>query len=390
MITKIKNGKLILPDEICIGKDLYLENEQIRAITTEKMPYDIEIDAGGNYVSPGFIDMHVHGGGGADFMDGGTDAIVKAAKLHLMHGTTTILPTALSSSMPVLEEFLKDVETVQKEALSQADIAGVHIEGPYFADAQRGAQNPDYIKAPEPVEYQYMIEKYGHIIKRWSFAPELPGSVEFCKTLVANGILPSFGHTDAIYEELLPVYEAGCRMFTHFYSGMSMLTRRGPYRKLGAVESAYLLDGTQVEIIADNCHLPPELLRLILKGFGTERVSLVTDAMRGAGMPEGESALGRIGEEMPCIITDGVAMLPDKTSFAGSVATTDRLVRTMVQKAGVSVLDAIRMMSENPARLLGLSQKGSIKPGMDADIVIFDEAITVKTVLAKGKKVNLS
>jgi len=179
-------------------------------------------------------------------------------------------------------------------------------------------------------------------------------------------------------------------MFTHFYSGMSMLTRRGPYRKLGAVESAYLLDGTQVEIIADNCHLPPELLRLILKGFGTERVSLVTDAMRGAGMPEGESALGRIGEEMPCIITDGVAMLPDKTSFAGSVATTDRLVRTMVQKAGVSVLDAIRMMSENPARLLGLSQKGSIKPGMDADIVIFDEAITVKTVLAKGKKVNLS
>lgn len=384
MITKIINGKIISGREIVTDRALYFRENEIMAVTGEPRPYDRLMDAEGQYVSPGFIDIHVHGGGGYDFMDGGVEAIAKAAEFHLAHGTTSIMPTSLSSSMDTLTAFLEDLRSAMKSHATKANLLGAHLEGPYFSLGQSGAQNPAYIKNPEPAEYEEIIRLYGDVIRRWSFAPELKGSEAFCRRLKENGILSAIAHSDAVYEDVEKVYGLGCHLVTHLYSGMSSITRQNGYRSLGVVEAAYLLEDMAVEVIADGRHLPPELLKLIVKCKGVEKICLVTDAMRGAGLAEGESFLGRREEAMPCVIEDGVAKLPDRTSFAGSVATADRLVRTMVQKADVRVSDAVWMMTAVPAEIFRLGKKGKLQEGYDADIVWFDSDIRVSKVIVGG------
>ena len=317
-------------------------------------------------------------------MDGGTQAIVKAADFHLAHGTTSMMPTSLASSWETLTAFLEDLRRVMESHAARGNLLGAHLEGPYFSPRQSGAQNPAYIKNPDPAEYEEILRLYGDVIRRWSFAPELEGSGEFCRRLGENGILSAIAHSDAVYADVEKVYGLGCRLVTHLYSGMSSITRRNGYRRLGVVESAYLLEDMAVEVIADGRHLPPELLKLIVKCKGTEHICLVTDAMRGAGMPEGPSMLGRKGEAMPCIIEDGVAKLTDRTSFAGSVATADRLVRTMVREAGVGLEAAVGMMTAVPARIFRLEKKGILQEGYDADILLFDEDIRVSKVIIGG------
>ena len=388
MITKIKNARLVLEDGVVENGYLYIRDGKIFSVTEDNMAFDKEIDAKGLYVSPGFIDTHVHGGGGYDFMDGGCEPIEKAALFHLSHGTTSILATSLACSTGVLSEFLENLNTVMDSG-KVPNLIGAHLEGPYFSLSQSGAQNPDYIVDPNPQEYEMIIEKGKGNIKKWSFAPERPGSAEFCKKIISCGIVPSVGHSNATYQQVKECYDAGCRSFTHLYSGMSTITREKGFRVLGVIESAYLLDDIQAEIIADGKHLPPELLQLIVKNIGTDHIALVTDAMRGAGMPDGDSLLGRKDEAMPCIIEDGVAKLTDRSAFAGSVATTDRLVRTMVKEAGVPVHLAVKMITKNPASMLGLSSKGSLKEGFDADIVFFDEDINIKNILIKGEEIEL-
>ena len=384
-VTKIVNGKVITENGILENQAVYFSGNTILAVTDQALPYDKQIDARGLYVSPGFIDTHVHGGGGSDFMDGGTEPIVHASEFHLKHGTTTILPTTLACSHETLMAFMKDLRTVMEGGLSKACIAGAHLEGPYFSHAQSGAQKPEYIRDPAKAEYDEVLKEYADIILKWSFAPERKGSEEFCEALVKHDIVPSVGHSDATLADIKKVYDKGCKHYTHLYSGMSTSTRHGGYRVLGAVESAYYFDDADVEVIADGKHLPPELLQLIIKLKGSDRVCLITDGMRGAGMPEGESFLGRKGEEMPCVIEEGVAKLPDRTGFAGSVATTDRLVRTVVKQAGVDLCEAVKMMSQNPAKIVGLKNKGVLKENYDADIILFDEDIQVKTVIVGGE-----
>lgn len=381
----IKNGKIITENSIIPKKNVLIKGGKIIEISaTETTDAEI-IDAHGCYVSPGFIDTHVHGGGGYDFMDGGEEPIIKAAEFHLNHGTTTILPTTLSCSFETLKEFMTTLKAVMEKGLCKANIPGAHLEGPYFALAQCGAQNPDYITPPVPAEYEEIIKTFGNIVKKWSFAPENPGSEEFCEALTSAGIVPSAGHSDGTFEDMEKVYKKGCKHFTHLYSGMSTITRQDGYRKLGIIESAYYYDDVYAEVIADGKHLPPELLKLIVKCKGTEHICLVTDAMRGAGQLSGESYLGKKGEEVPCIIDDGVAKLPDQSAFAGSVATADRLVRTMVKEADISVSDAVKMITEVPANICGFETKGKIKENYDADIVIFDDNINVKNVIVGGK-----
>jgi len=401
MIYKIHGGKIISGGKILTGKCLYIQGDKILSIAdegetkTKVVEVDFEINAGGCYISAGFIDMHTHGGGGHDFMDGGVEPIEQAAALHLAHGTTSILPTSLACSATVLKEFLADLnqvmQTVSKSAKTLPNIIGAHLEGPYFSMNQRGAQNPDYIKAPDREEYEDIINAAGGIIKRWSFAPELCGSIEFCETLIKHNIIPAIAHSDAVYSDVRAIYDAGCKLVTHFYSGMSTITRRGGFRELGVIESAYLIDDMDVEIIADGKHLPPELLQLICKHKNHENyenICLVTDSMRGAGMDDGPSLLGRIGESIPCIIEDGVAKLPDRSAFAGSIATADMLVRTMVKDADINIADAVGMITRNPARILGLSGKGDICEGLDADIVIFDADINIREVIVRGERVK--
>jgi N-acetylglucosamine-6-phosphate deacetylase len=210
--------------------------------------------------------------------------------------------------------------------------------------------------------------------------------MEFGRYLQAHNILPAIAHTDAVYDDVVNAFENGYTLATHFYSGMSGVSRRNAFRFAGVIESVYLMDEIDVEIIADGVHLPAPLLKLIYKVKGVDRIALITDAMRAAGMGPGESILGSKKNGLRVFVEDGVAKLPDRTSFAGSVATTDRLVRTMINVAGISLIEAVRMMSLTPARIMKINtHKGSIAVGKDADIVIFDEGIHIQSAVVGGE-----
>ena len=398
MKTKIKNGLVITPMGI-VQRNVYFKDGTITDITDQSLDCEQEYDAQGRYVSPGFIDVHTHGGGGADFMDGGVDCIVTAACLHLRHGTTSILPTTLAAGVEATLARIGDIGTAMRMEREEPTgrwpfgvqrlphILGAHLEGPYFSVRQSGAQNPAFLKAPCPEEYNRILSEGKGVIRRWSFAPELKGSGAFCCALLQQGVIPAIAHSDGEYEDVKRVYDLGCKLAVHLYSGMSTIVRKNGFRHLGVVESALLLQDMDVEVIADGMHLPPELLRLIYQCKGPEHILLVTDAMRGAGMPEGKSYLGKLGEGMECIVEDGVAKLPDRTAFAGSVATSDRLVRTMAAQAKIPLLDAVRMMTDVPARVMGLTAKGKLEAGYDADIVLFDEDIRIGQVWVSGQAV---
>ncbi|MBE6703894.1 MAG: N-acetylglucosamine-6-phosphate deacetylase [Ruminococcaceae bacterium] len=389
MITRIKNG-IIIADTLEKGKYIYFDDGRITAVTSDDLPYDNEIDAEGNYVSPGFIDIHTHGAGNADFADGDRESIICGCNTHAKHGTTTIFPTCTSSATKDILNFLETVrELIKENAPGKPHIAGSHLEGPYFADGQRGAQNPAYIKAPVPEEYKKFYEVAEGTLSRISFAPELPGSLELCDFLSEKGVVASFGHTDGVYSELKPAIDKGCRLATHLYSGMNCVTRRNLLRNLGAVETTFLEDDVYAEIICDGIHLPPELLKLIIKIKGTDKLCMITDSMRAAGMPEGDYQLGAKDDGLECTVKNGVAYLHDMTAFAGSVATTDRLVRVMYKQVGMSLTECIKMMCAVPAKVMHIdADRGLLKEGYFADIVIFDEDINVKKVIIEGKEYN--
>jgi len=384
---KIYNGQVIIPTGIIADGTVLVGNGKIIAVSANDIdaPGAVEINANGNYVSPGFIDIHVHGGGGQDFMDNTVEAFLTIANTHARYGTTAMLPTTLTSSKEDLLETLRIYELADKENIYGSQFIGMHLEGPYFAISQCGAQDPRYLRDPDPEEYMEILSGTS-VIKRWSAAPELKGAIEFGKYITSKGVLASIAHTDAIYEEVMPAFEIGYTLATHLYSGMSGVTRRNAFRYAGVVESAYLIDEMDVEIIADGIHLPPPLLKLVYKIKGPKKIALITDAMRAAAMPAGESILGSIGNGLNVIVEDGVAKLPDRSAFAGSVATFDRLVRNMVNLADVPLLEAIQMATATPAAIMKIAdKKGALVAGMDADIVIFDKDINVETTIIKGK-----
>ncbi|MBD2704102.1 N-acetylglucosamine-6-phosphate deacetylase [Spirosoma sp. BT702] len=385
-LLKISNATLITPYRNVRNGTLVIENGCILGIHERDVdvPNATLLDAAGQYVAPGFIDIHVHGGGGYDFMDGTEEAFLKIAELHARYGTTSLVPTTLTAEKEDLLQTLDAYERANQNNQQGATFLGIHLEGPYFAMSQRGAQDPRYIRNPDPQEYEEILT-YSSSIVRWSAAPELPGAISFGRRLREKGILAAVAHTDAIYEDVLAAYENGYSLATHLYSAMSGVTRRNAFRYAGTIESAFLLD-MDVEIITDGVHLPAPLLKLVYKIKGADKTALITDAMRAAGMPEGESMLGSLKNGLKVIVEDDVAKLPDRSSFAGSVATTNRLVRNMVQLADVSLLDAVRMASTTPARIMGVdSRKGSLTVGKDADIVIFDKNINIATTLVGGK-----
>jgi N-acetylglucosamine-6-phosphate deacetylase len=384
---KIINAKIITPTRIIRNGTLLARNGKIIAIAEGNIDSagEMVIDAGGKYLSPGFIDIHVHGGGGHDFMDNTVEAYLEIAKLHASHGTTAFMPTTLSCEQDALLKTLSLYEESEPLNKDGAQFLGMHIEGPYFAMEQRGAQDPRFIRLPDPKEYHEILN-HSSIVKRWSAAPELRGAVEFGRFLKSKGILPSIAHTNAIYEEVFEAYENGYTHITHFYSCMSGVIRRNAFRYAGVIESGYLLEDMTVEIIADGRHLPPALLKLVYKIKGPEKIALITDAMRAAGMPPGESILGDRRNGLKVIVEDNVAKLPDRSAFAGSVATTIQLVKNMITLADVPVIDAVKMMTATPAKIMGADQtKGSIVAGKDADLVIFDDEINLDKTIIGGK-----
>jgi N-acetylglucosamine-6-phosphate deacetylase len=386
-MIKIYNGRIITPSGILKHGNLLMDGNKILEVSEKNIHVDNaqEIDARGNFISPGFIDLHVHGGGGHDFMDNTVEAFLGVAKTHAKYGTTALMPTTLSCEHSDLMETLAVYEQAAPVNIAGAQFIGLHIEGPYFSMEQKGAQDPRYICHPDRAEYEEILSASKHI-KRWSAAPELPGALEFGKYMVEHGVLPAIAHTSALYEDVIRALESGYTHVTHFYSCMSGVVRNKGYRSGGLIEAAYLLDALTVEIIADGKHLPSELLKLVYKIKGVENTALITDAMRGAGMPEGPSVLGGLKNGMDVIIEDHVAKLPDRSAFAGSVATADALVRNMITLAEVPLVDSVRMMSEVPARILHISdQKGSIERGKDADIILFDEHINVGMTIVNGR-----
>ena len=387
MRIKIINGKVITPYRALKDGVVCVENGKICEVSDKNIDFpDAEIiDAGGHYVSPGFIDIHTHGAGNSDFMDGSVEAFLQIAETHARYGTTGLYPTTLASTN---EELLKTFEIYrQAKALNTkgAALLGFHLEGPYFAMSQKGAQDAKYVRSPHPDEYMEILASTDDIA-RWSAAPELEGSKAFAEMLMSRGILPAIAHSDAIYEEVLAAFDWGFRHVTHLYSATSGVCRRKLYRYAGIIEAAYLIDGMTVEIIADGVHLPGSLLKLIYKIKGPDKIALITDSMRAAGMPDGKSILGSLANGQEVLVEDGVAKMPDLSCFAGSVATADRLVRTMLRLAETPLPETIQMITSTPARIMGIDKtKGALAKGKDADIVIFDEDIRVRMTMVNGK-----
>ena len=388
MKTVFTNAKLILPGSILPGW-LSIEDDLIREVGTGLVPEaEVVIDCEGYYLSPGFVELHTHGAGGADFMDGTAEAFEKACRMHLSHGTTTLLPTGLAAAGP---EILLLIDTYKeaRELLKGKGphIPGLHLEGPYLCKEQCGAIDPAYIRPPVEKEYEAFLSHGEGCIKRWTLAIEHKGTLLFVKRLCEEGILPSIGHSNAEYSQVLEAFEAGVTHVTHLYSAMSTITRKGGFRHSGVLESAFCIPDMTVEIIADGCHIPPELLQFVYRTKGPEKTCLVCDSMRCAGQNVTESVFGTLGKGQKVLIEDGVAKMPDRSCFAGSIALDDRLVRTMVTQAKVPLHDAVRMMTLTPAQIIGMdSEIGSLEKGKRADLVVFDEQINVKSVYVDGVK----
>lgn len=388
MKTAIINGRIITPQGILDGCTICFEDGKILSIGKD-VPAEAElIDAAGQYVSPGFIDIHTHGAGGADYMDGTVDAYLTAARMQARHGATLVYPTTLTSSNEVLFESFETYRKAVEANVDGAAFGGMHLEGPYFAPEQAGAQDPRYLRNPEPEDYLEILRRGEGLVKRWSFAPELDGAPAFAAELKSRGIIASIGHSAASFEQCDESFKSGSTHLTHFFSAMSTITRKGGFRTAGVMEYGYYQDGMTVELIADGKHVPSSLLKMLIKIKGIDNVSLITDSMRAAGMPEGPSILGGLADGQHIIVEDGVGKMPDRSCFAASVATTDRLVRTMMDMAGCTLEDSVKMAALNPARVMGISDaKGSLEPGKDADIIIFDDRVNVSRTIIGGKTV---
>lgn len=379
MLTQIINARILTPQGWLKDGSVILRDNKILEVTNcDLAVIGAEvIDAKGMYVVPGGVEMHVHGGGGRDFMEGTEDAFREAIAAHAKHGMTSIFPTLSSSTVPMIE---RAVETCNKlMAEKDSPVLGLHLEGHYLNLKKAGGQMPENIKDPDPNEYIPIVEK-SPCLARWDAAPELPGAIQFGKYCAAKGILPAIAHTCAEYEDVKAAYNAGFTHVTHFYNAMPGFHNKREYKYEGTVESVYLIDNMTVECVADGIHVPPTILRMVYKIKGVERMALITDALACAASDSDKAFDPRV------IIEDGVCKLSDRSALAGSIATTDRLIRTMVQQVDVPLEDAIRMASETPAKIMKVyDRKGSLAKDKDADILVLDNDLNIRCVWQMGK-----
>ena len=380
-MKRIKSNHIITAGRELSGY-VYFEDGRISAVTDRELPFDAEIDATDLFVSAGFIDVHTHGGGGYPF-EGSVDDIVGGVNFHLTHGTTSICPTISAAPIDDMRRSLDNVGAAMKDGRVRANIIGAHLEGPYLSLAQTGAQAGACITFPVKEDYEDIVKRYSGTLARWTYAPEHDEGAEFALCMQAAGIVTSAGHTNATHADMKLALDAGCALVTHLYSCTSTVTRKQGFRSLGVIESTFLEDGITAEIIADGKHLPPELIRMIYKIKGSDGIIAVTDSLSLAGT---DVKTGRMSQT-DFIIEDGVCKLLDRSAFAGSIATADVLLRVLTKEAGIPITEAIKMLTLNPAKIMGLENKGDLKAGNDADVVIFDSDINVKSVLVGGNTV---
>ncbi|MDP9727191.1 MULTISPECIES: N-acetylglucosamine-6-phosphate deacetylase [Alicyclobacillus] len=340
-----------------------------------------QVDARGQWVVPGFIDMHVHGANGADVMDGTSSAIEKIGQFHIQHGTTGWLPTTLTAPIEALEKSIQASGIAQQTAWrsGSAQVLGVHLEGPFLSPSKMGAQNPVFVQPPNISIMKRLLETVPGLVRKVTLAPEQPGALQLIQFLREEKVIVSIGHTVASYEETIKAFEAGATHATHVFNAMNSIHHREP----GAVGACLLSQNVICELIADGHHVHPEVLKLVMRLKGKDGVILITDAIGATGKPDGVYQLGG----MNIVVKQGISTLQDSQSLAGSTLTMDEAIRNMMIQVGVTLFEAIQMASLTPARELGLDhRKGVLAVGHDADFVLLDESLLASETYILGRR----
>ncbi|GAA1653426.1 N-acetylglucosamine-6-phosphate deacetylase [Kribbella alba] len=367
--------KAVLEDHAVLVRDGRIE----AVIPASLVPEGVAVrDLGDGILTPGLVDLHTHGAGGHSFNEGTETATWAALSTLLDAGVTTVLPTLATAPLEDLEQALLAIASVQGER-GLPRVPGAHLEGPYFAQAQCGAQDPDQLRTPDDGSIDRLLE-HSSGIRMMSYAPELPGAVALTRRLVDADIVPAAGHSAAREEDLLACRQAGLRHVIHVFSGQSTTVRVGPWRQPGLLEATLASDELTVEVIADGKHLPPTLLRLAHRCLAG-RLCLVSDSTPGAGLPDGERY--RMGRR-EYVVQDGVGMTLDRASFGGSTTLLPDMIRIAMQAMGIGLAEAVAMASAVPARAAGLDHIGRIAAGYHADLALFTEDLTLKAVALAG------
>jgi N-acetylglucosamine-6-phosphate deacetylase len=383
------NARLIFSDGIRDGLDVVVQEGKIAAIrppsprqrrTGEQVRGKEVIDLNGNYLAPGFIDLHVHGALGRDTMEASAEAFRSVCDFHASGGTTSLV---LTTATAPLNEIVKVLQAVRDFRSAITPIVGVHVEGPFISKAKAGAQRAEFIQDPSPVAVRQLLE-YADVLKRVTLAPELPGALEAIEVFRAHGISVSGGHSDAWDKDARAAFDRGMRSVTHTFNCMSSARRRGVYRVAGLLEFASSEPDISCELIADGHHVSPTLMKMLYRAKGPQGICLVTDATAGAGLPEG-TRFALFGRD--CIVENGVCLLTDHSALAGSAARMIDLVRNMVRQVNVPLNEAIAMATENPARAIGLETKGRLIVGSDADLVELSPQLDVVQTFRCGEQI---
>ncbi len=381
----INQGRVVTPDGIIENGTVITENERILAVGSSeavKIPQDAQIiDAGGRWIAPGLIDGQTHGGSGFDYMTASEEEIVSVLRWEASRGVTGVLPTVATASLEDLLGMISRLKQVARQKPEgAARILGIHQEGPYVNPSKRGAQPAEHIRNPDIREMAQILEAADGLIRIVTLAPELPGGLEFVRYLSAQGVMPSIGHSEATYDEVMAAADAGLKRATHLYNGMSRFDHRDP----GAVGAVLVSDAIYAELILDGKHIHPAAAKLALRAKGAGRIVLVTDSTQAAGLPDGVYI--RPGNRK-IIVKDGEARL-ESGSLAGSVLTLDRAVANAVGFMDISLPQALDLASRTAAESTGLQdQTGSLEPGKGADIIIVDDNMTVEATLVMGQVV---